>query len=89
MRELGAGDAGVQPHGAALHEASFNAATDGLAGIQQLAGDATLLYYTTDEAKEVATRSRRSALPTSPSSPSFRKIARLAGGNRKAGIRQR
>ena len=33
-------------------KASFNAATDGLAGIQQLAGDATLLYYTTDEAKE-------------------------------------
>ena len=32
-------------------KASFNAATDGLAGIQQLAGDATLLYYTTDEAK--------------------------------------
>ena len=26
-------------------KASFNAATDGLAGIQQLAGDATLLYY--------------------------------------------
>lgn len=33
-------------------KASFNAATDGLAGIQQLAGDATLLFYTTDEAKE-------------------------------------
>ena len=33
-------------------KASFNAATDGLAGLQQLAGDATLLYYTTDEAKE-------------------------------------
>lgn len=33
-------------------KASFNAATDGLAGIQQLAGDATLLYYTSDEAKE-------------------------------------
>ena len=33
-------------------KASFNAATDGLAGIQQLAGDATLLYYITDEAKE-------------------------------------
>ena len=31
---------------------AFNADTDGLAGIQQLAGDATLLYYTTDEAKE-------------------------------------
>lgn len=33
-------------------KASFNATTDGLAGLQQLAGDATLLYYTTDEAKE-------------------------------------
>ncbi len=33
-------------------KASFNAATDGLAGLQQLGGDATLLYYTTDEAKE-------------------------------------
>ena len=35
-----------------MMEPSFNAATDGLAGLQQLAGDATLLYYTTDEAKE-------------------------------------
>ncbi|GIW06431.1 MAG: 1,4-dihydroxy-2-naphthoyl-CoA synthase [Dehalococcoidia bacterium] len=35
-----------------LLKASFNADTDGLAGIQQLAGDATLLYYLTDEAKE-------------------------------------
>lgn len=33
-------------------KASFNAATDGYAGLAQLAGDATLLYYTTDEAKE-------------------------------------
>jgi naphthoate synthase len=33
-------------------KASLNADTDGLAGIQQFAGDATLLYYTTDEAKE-------------------------------------
>jgi naphthoate synthase len=33
-------------------KAAFNADTDGLAGIQQLAGDATLLYYLTDEAKE-------------------------------------
>jgi naphthoate synthase len=33
-------------------KASFNADTDGLAGIQQLAGDATLLYYLTEEAKE-------------------------------------
>jgi naphthoate synthase len=33
-------------------KAAFNADTDGLAGLQQLAGDATLLYYLTDEAKE-------------------------------------
>lgn len=33
-------------------KAAFNADTDGLAGIQQLAGDATLLYYMSDEAKE-------------------------------------
>ncbi|WEV54531.1 1,4-dihydroxy-2-naphthoyl-CoA synthase [Leuconostocaceae bacterium ESL0723] len=33
-------------------KAAMNADTDGLAGLQQFAGDATLLYYTTDEAKE-------------------------------------
>ena len=32
-------------------KASMNAADDGLAGIQQLAGDATLLYYQTEEAQ--------------------------------------
>ena len=33
-------------------KAGMNAADDGLAGIQQLAGDATLLYYMTEEAQE-------------------------------------
>ncbi|WP_226035849.1 1,4-dihydroxy-2-naphthoyl-CoA synthase [Aquibacillus saliphilus] len=33
-------------------KASLNADTDGIAGMQQMGGDATLLYYTTDEAKE-------------------------------------
>jgi naphthoate synthase len=33
-------------------KAAFNADTDGLAGIQQLAGDATLLYYLSEEALE-------------------------------------
>jgi len=32
-------------------KAGMNAADDGLAGIQQLAGDATLLFYQTDEAQ--------------------------------------
>jgi naphthoate synthase len=35
-----------------LLKASFNAFDDGLAGIQQLAGDATLLYYMSEEAQE-------------------------------------
>ena len=33
-------------------KASHNAADDGLAGVQQLAGDATLLFYMTEEAQE-------------------------------------
>src|SRR5918997_968718 len=33
-------------------KASMNAADDGLAGIQQLAGDATLLFYMSEEAQE-------------------------------------
>jgi naphthoate synthase len=35
-----------------LLKAGLNADSDGLAGIQQLAGDATLLYYMTEEAQE-------------------------------------
>ena len=35
-----------------LLKASFNASDDGLAGVQQLAGDATLLYYMSEEAQE-------------------------------------
>ena len=44
----------MQPSPTALRflKAAMNADTDGLAGLQQFAGDATLLYYTTDEAKE-------------------------------------
>ncbi len=35
-----------------LIKAGCNAADDGLAGIQQLAGDATLLFYLSEEAQE-------------------------------------
>ena len=35
-----------------LLKAGMNAADDGLAGIQQLAGDATLLFYMNEEAQE-------------------------------------
>jgi naphthoate synthase len=35
-----------------LLKASFNAAEDGLAGVQQLAHDANLLFYMSEEAQE-------------------------------------
>ena len=35
-----------------LLKAGYNAGVDGLAGVQQLAGDATLLYYMSEEAQE-------------------------------------
>ena len=35
-----------------LIKAGLNAELDGQAGIQELAGDATMLYYMTDEAQE-------------------------------------
>jgi len=42
----------MSPFALRLMKASFNAAEDGLAGIQQLAHDANLLFYATEEAKE-------------------------------------
>ena len=42
----------LSPFALRLLKASFNAAEDGLAGIQQLAHDANLLFYGSDEAKE-------------------------------------
>jgi naphthoate synthase len=42
----------LSPFALRLLKASFNAAEDGLAGIQQLAHDANLLFYGSDEAQE-------------------------------------
>src|SRR5439155_9976104 len=42
----------LSPLALRMLKASFNAADDGLAGLQQLAGDATLLFYMSDEAQE-------------------------------------
>src|SRR5919197_2608803 len=42
----------LSPFSLRLLKASFNAADDGLAGIQQLAHDANLLFYGSDEARE-------------------------------------
>ncbi len=42
----------LSPFALRLMKASFNAAEDGLAGLQQLAHDANLLFYGSEEAKE-------------------------------------
>ncbi len=42
----------LSPLALRMLKASFNAAEDGLAGVQQLAGDATLLFYMSEEAQE-------------------------------------
>lgn len=52
-------------------KAAFNAETDGLAGIQQFAGDATLLYYTTDEAKEGRDAFKEKRIPDFHQFPKF------------------
>jgi naphthoate synthase len=42
----------LSPFSLRLLKASFNAAEDGMAGIQQLAHDANLLFYGSEEAQE-------------------------------------
>jgi len=42
----------MSPTALRVLKAAFNADTDGLAGIQELAGNATALYYQTEEAQE-------------------------------------
>ena len=52
-------------------KAAMNADTDGLAGLQQFAGDATLLYYTSDEAKEVRDAFKEKRTPNFDQYPKF------------------
>jgi naphthoate synthase len=42
----------LSPLALRMLKASFNAADEGLAGVQQLAGDATMLFYMTEEGQE-------------------------------------
>jgi naphthoate synthase len=42
----------LSPIALRMLKGGFNAADDGLAGIQQLAGDATMLFYMTEEGQE-------------------------------------
>ena len=54
-------------------KAAFNVDTDGMAGLQQLAGDATMLFYMTEEAHEGS----RAFLEKRP--PDFSRFPRLPG----------
>jgi naphthoate synthase len=42
----------LSPMALRMLKSSFNAGLDGQVGVQELAGNATLLYYMTEEAKE-------------------------------------
>ncbi len=42
----------LSPLALRMLKAGFNAAEDGLAGVQQLAGDATMLFYMSEEGQE-------------------------------------
>ncbi|WP_459524810.1 1,4-dihydroxy-2-naphthoyl-CoA synthase [Leuconostoc lactis] len=52
-------------------KAAMNADTDGLAGLQQFAGDATMLYYTSDEAKEGRDAFKEKRIPNFDQYPKF------------------
>ena len=75
-----------------LLKAGSNAGTDGLAGVQQLAGDATLLYYMSEEAQEGRDAFVQKRDPTSRGSRSDREhrravVARRAAPNPRCGSR--
>jgi len=59
----------LSPFALRLLKASFNASEDGLAGIQQLAHDANLLFYGHEEARERSHRLRRKRPPDFSSFP--------------------
>ena len=69
----------MSPTALRLMKASFNAATDGIAGIQQLAHDANLLFYATEEAKEGREAFKAKRTPTSAGSRAGPDPARAGG----------
>jgi naphthoate synthase len=50
-------------------KSAFNAELDGQTGIQELAGNATMLYYMTDEAKEFHRAQREKRAPAARKFP--------------------
>ena len=69
-------------------KSSFLVATDGLAGLQEFAGNATGLYYTTDEAHEGSTAFLEKRRPTTASTRAAHEHdRRRAGRARPSGFR--
>jgi len=71
----------LSPLALRMLKASHNAADDGLAGVQQLAGDATLLFYMSEEAQEgrdAYKNKRRPDFPVSPNAPDCHAVAAAA-----------
>ena len=60
---------GHSPLAIRLLKSAFNAELDGQAGIQELAGNATLLYYMSDEAKEFHSAQREKRKPAARKFP--------------------
>ena len=61
----------LSPLALRMIKAGLNAELDGQAGIQELAGDATLLYYLTDEAQEGKTAFLEKRKPNFKKYPKF------------------
>ena len=61
----------LSPMALRMLKGAMNAATDGLAGLQQFAGDATLMYYTTEEAKEGRDAFKEKRQPSFDQFPKF------------------
>ena len=64
-------------------KAAMNADTDGLAGLQQLGGDATMLFYTTDEGKEGRDAFNQNGIQTLTNFQNFLKLVMLQDENAK------
>ena len=65
----GGGVLGKSPLAIRMLKSAFNAELDGQAGIQELAGNATMLYYMTEEAKEFMTAQREKRKPAAARFP--------------------
>ena len=91
----------LSPLSLRLLKSSFNAAEDGITGLQQLSHDATLLFYMTEEGQEGrnayqegrassrTSRSSRGALEPAPNLGDGRPAADAPGGDRAGPRRQR